>query len=617
MTRVTPSRAGDGRVERPPAHIRRPRRPREPTRMTHEPAGKIAYFSMEIAVDERFPTYSGGLGVLAGDLLRAAADLELPMVGITLVHRQGYFHQELDEAGRQSERAEAWRPEEMLEPVEPVTLPLNNRRLHIRAWRHWILGVTGHRVPVYFLDTDLPENAVWERAITNSLYGGDQRYRLYQEAVLGMGGVRLLRSQGLRKGLQFHMNEGHSALLALALLEERLSRRNLASAGPEDIEAVRQQCIFTTHTPVVAAFDQFPLELATEVLGLERMAALDAVQCCPAGKLNMTYLGLRCSRYVNGVAMRHGEVSQRMFPNDVVHSITNGVHAATWAAPAFQELYDQHLPEWRHDNLYLHNAIGIPLVEIRQAHQVAKRAMIKAIAQETGVRFSESVFTLGFARRAATYKRADLLFGDLERLRAIRRHGGPFQIIYGGKAHPSDEEGKAVIRRVFEAAKALRETIPVVYIANYDMNWARLLLSGVDLWLNNPRQPYEASGTSGMKAAINGVPSLSVLDGWWVEGHYEGVTGWAVGLEKNPADPGLEMVSMYEKLEKTILPMFYDRRQAYVGVMRAAMALNGSFFSAQRMAAQYARNAYLTAEPAESEPPGLPAPQETSADRPG
>ena len=617
MTRVTPYRAGDARVEQPPAHIRRPRRPRDPTRMTHEPAGKIAYFSMEIAVDERFPTYSGGLGVLAGDLLRAAADLELPMVGITLVHRQGYFHQELDEAGRQSERAEAWRPEEMLEPVEPVTLSLNNRRLHIRAWRHWILGVTGHRVPVYFLDTDLPENGVWERAITNSLYGGDQRYRLYQEAVLGMGGVRLLRSQGLRKGLQFHMNEGHSALLALALLEERLSRRNLASAGPEDIEAVRQQCIFTTHTPVVAAFDQFPLELATEVLGPERMAALEAVQCCPAGKLNMTYLGLRCSRYVNGVAMRHGEVSQRMFPNDVVHSITNGVHAATWAAPAFQELYDQHLPEWRHDNQYLHNAIGIPLVEIRQAHQVAKRAMIKAIAQETGVRLSESVFTLGFARRAATYKRADLLFGDLERLRAIRRHGGPFQIVYGGKAHPSDEEGKAVIRRVFEAAKALRETIPVVYVANYDMNWARLLLSGVDLWLNNPRQPYEASGTSGMKAAINGVPSLSVLDGWWVEGHYEGVTGWAVGLEKNPADPGLEMVSMYEKLEKIILPMFYDRRQAYVGVMRAAMALNGSFFSAQRMAAQYARNAYFTAQPAESEPAGLPAPQETSADRPG
>ena len=616
MTRVTLARTGGARVEQPPGYHRRSRRPYDPTRMTHEPTGKIAYFSMEIAVDERFPTYSGGLGVLAGDVLRSAADLELPMVGITLAHRQGYFHQELDEAGRQSERPEVWQPEAVLEPVEPVvTISLNNRRLHLRAWRHWILGITGHRVPVYFLDTDLPENGAWERMLTNSLYGGDERYRLYQEAVLGMGGVRLLRSQGLRKGVLFHMNEGHSALLALALLEERLSRRSLASAGPEDIEAVRQKCVFTTHTPVVAAFDQFPMELATEVLGPERMAALGTAQCCPAGKLNMTYLGLRCSRYVNGVAMRHGEVSQRMFPNDAVHAITNGVHAATWAAPSFQDLYDRHIPEWRHDNLYLHNAIGIPLADIRQAHQVAKRALNKAIAQATGVRLSDNVFTLGFARRAATYKRADLLFRDLDRLRAIRHHGGPFQIIYGGKAHPSDEEGKAVIRRVFEAAKALRDTIPVVYVGNYDMHWARLLLSGTDLWLNNPRQPYEASGTSGMKAAINGVPSLSVLDGWWVEGHYEGVTGWAIGVEKNPADPGLEMVSMYEKLEKVILPMFYDRRQLYLGVMRSAMALNGSFFSAQRMVSQYARNAYFPKPTADDQPEDLPAAQEASSDR--
>jgi starch phosphorylase len=503
----------------------------------------------------------------------------------------------------------------VLEPVEPtVVLPLNGRRLHIRAWRHWILGVTGHRVPVYFLDTDVPENAAWERTLTNLLYGGDGRYRLYQEVVLGMGGVRLLRCLGYRKGVRFHMNEGHSSLLALALLEERLHRRNVASATQEDIEAVRKQCVFTTHTPVVAAFDQFPPELATEILGQDRMAALSAAQCFPAGKLNMTYLALRCSSYVNGVALRHGEVSQEMFPNDVVHAITNGVHAATWASPPFQDLYDQHIPEWRHDNLYLRYAIAIPLAGIRQAHQVAKRAMIKAIAQETGVRLSENVFTIGFARRAATYKRADLLFRDLERLRATRHRGGPLQIIYGGKAHPIDEEGKALIQRVFEAAKALRDAIPVVYVGNYDMRWARLLLSGSDLWLNNPLQPYEASGTSGMKAAINGVPSLSVLDGWWVEGHYEGVTGWSIGLEKNPADPGLEVVSLYEKLEKIILPMYYDHRQQYVSVMRSAMALNGSFFNAQRMVWQYLRNAYFPEEPV-GDHVGDRAEQETFPDR--
>jgi starch phosphorylase len=563
--------------------------------MTQQPAGKIAYFSMEIAIDERFPTYSGGLGVLAGDVLRAAADLELPMAGVTLVHRQGYFHQALDQNGQQSQRPEPWQPESFLEPLEPiVSLSLNNRRLYVRGWRHWVVGVTGYRLPVYLLDTDVPENGGWERTFTNSLYGGDERYRLFQEIVLGMGGVRILRAQGMRKNILFHMNEGHSALLTLALLEERLGRRNLAAATPEDIEAIRQQCVFTTHTPVPAAFDRFPLDMTAEVLGPERVAALGPMQGTSEGKLNMTYLGLRCSRYVNGVAMRHGEVSQRMFPNDVVHSITNGVHAATWTSPQFQDLFDRHIPEWRHDNQYIHNAIGIPLAEIRQAHQTAKRALIKTIAEETGTKLSENVFTLGFARRAATYKRADLIFGDLERLREVRRRGGPIQIVYGGKAHPSDEEGKAVIRRVFEAAKALGENIPVVYVENYDMRWARLLLSGTDLWVNNPRQPYEASGTSGMKAALNGVPSLSVLDGWWVEGCYEGVTGWAIGLEKNPEDPSLEMTSLYEKLEKQILPAYYDRRQLYVAVMRSAIALNGSFFSAQRMVEQYARNAYFS-----------------------
>ena len=430
-----------------------------------------------------------------------------------------------------------------------------------------------------------------------------------------MGGVRILRSQGARKNVLFHMNEGHSALLTLALLEERLGRRSLGSVTPEDIEAIRQQCVFTTHTPVPAAFDQFPLDMTSEALGADRVAALGPMQATSAGKLSMTYLGLHCSRYVNGVAMRHGEVSQRMFPNDVVHSVTNGVHAATWTSPQFQDLFDRHIPEWRHDNQYIHNAIGIPLTEIRQAHQLAKRAMIKVIAEETGVKLAENVFTLGFARRAATYKRADLIFGDLARLREVRRRGGPFQIVYGGKSHPSDEEGKAVIRRVFEAARALADDIPVVYVENYDMRWARLLVSGADLWVNNPRQPYEASGTSGMKAALNGVPSLSVLDGWWVEGCYEGVTGWAIGLEKNPADPSLEMTSLYEKLEKQILPAYYDRRQLYVTVMRSAIALNGSFFSAQRMVEQYARNAYFSRTPAaEDHAETVPAVQETSSD---
>jgi starch phosphorylase len=555
---------------------------------------RIAYFSMEIAVDPRLPTYAGGLGVLAGDMLRSAADLALPMAGVTLLHRQGYFHQQLDAKGQQSESPEVWRPEEVFERLAPtVTLRLGEHAVNIQAWCYWITGTTGHKVPVYFLDTDVPDNTEWERSLTNNLYGGDERYRLCQEAVLGVGGVRLLRGLGHHKISRFHMNEGHAALLTVALLEEIVGRPNLASATEVEIEAVRSQCVFTTHTPVPAAFDQFPLELAREILGADRVGILESTRCCPFGNLNMTYLALRCSRYINGVAMRHGEISHDMFPNYPIHAITNGVHAATWVSSPFQELYDRHIPEWRHDNLYIRYAIGIDVAEIQEAHARAKREMIQAIATATGVQFSETVATIGFARRAAAYKRADLFFTDLERLRAIRQQVGPLQIVYGGKGHPRDLDGKAVIRKVFEAAAALRDSIPVVYLENYDMRWARLLTSGVDLWLNTPHRPYEASGTSGMKATMNGVPSLSVRDGWWVEGHLEGVTGWSIGFDQDGNQQSVEVNSMYEKLQYVILPMFYERPRKYAEVMRSAIAVNGSFFNTQRMVAQYLLNAYL------------------------
>lgn len=479
----------------------------------------IAYFSMEIAVDPAWPTYAGGLGVLAGDFLRSAADMGLAIAGVTLLPRRGYFRQHLDEFGRQTEEAEHWEPETVLEPLDPViSVKLNGGDVKIRAWRHSIIGISGCQVPVYFLDADLPENPAWERALTNSLYGGDEGYRLCQEAILGIGGVRLLRALGHRQISRFHMNEGHSALLTLALLEEETERRNLSQVSAEDIENVRQKCVFTTHTPVPAVFDQFSRELVVRVLGKERVGILDDTDCCHSGNLNMTYLALRCSRYINGVAMHHGEISQSMFPNYPIHAVTNGVHAATWTSVPFRELYDRHVPEWRRDNLYLRYAIGTPLEEIRQAHARAKFELLRSVADATGVHLNESIATLGFARRAAEYKRADLVFSDLNRLRAIREKAGPFQIIFGGKAHPRDEAGKAVIRKVVQAATALGDCIPVLYIENYDMRWGGLITAGVDLWLNTPHRPFEASGTSGMKAAMNGVPSLSVRDGWWVEG---------------------------------------------------------------------------------------------------
>ncbi len=566
--------------------------------MISEPDIRVAYFSMEIAVDPRIPTYSGGLGVLAGDVLRSAADLGIPMVGVTLLDRKGYFRQHLDEKGQQSEEPQEWKPEEVLEPLEPVVLGfLEGKEVKIRGWRYLMIGVSGHTVPVYFLDVNLSENSPWERTLTDQLYGGDDAYRLCQEAILGIGGVRFLRAMGHRNISRFHMNEGHSALLTLALLEEEIGRHNLTNVTPTDIEKVREKCVFTTHTPVPVAFDQFPLDLATRILGADRVRTFLATECCTDGTLNMTYLALRCSRYVNGVAMRHGELSQTMFPNYPIHSITNGVHAATWTSAPFRELYDRHIPGWRQDNLYLRYAVGIGVDEIRQAHLQAKSELLREIKQATGVQLSENVATLGFARRAAAYKRADLLFSDLNRLRAIRKNAGPFQVVFGGKAHPRDEAGKAEIRKVFEAAAALCDVIPVVYVSDYDIRWAQLFTAGVDLWLNTPHRPFEASGTSGMKAAMNGVPSLSVRDGWWVEGHFEGVTGWSVGVDEDPELPEVEVASLYDKLERLILPMFYEHPRTYAEIMRSAIAVNGSFFNTQRMLAQYVRNAYF---------PGIP-----------
>jgi starch phosphorylase len=563
---------------------------------------RIAYFSMEIAVDARLPTYAGGLGVLAGDMLRSAADFRLPIVGVTLLPRKGYFRQKLDRNGQQMESPEEWRPEEELEAVEgKVHFHLDKQAVSVQAWRYWIEGISGHKVSVYFLDTALAENSLWVQSLSDQLYGGDERYRLGQEAVLGIGGMLLLRELGHRHIARFHMNEGHSALLGLALLEEKVGRENLSRAGHDEIEAVRRQCIFTTHTPVQAAFDQFPMDLASEILGEDRIALLRETQCCPFGNLNMTYLALRLSHYVNGVAMHHVETSQGMFPRYPIHAITNGVHAVTWASPAFQELYDHHIPEWRRDNLYLRYAIGIPVREIWQAHMRAKREMIQEIMKATGVQLDENIATFGFARRATAYKRADFLFTNLDRLRAIRQRAGQFQVVFGGKAHPHDEAGKEIIGRIFKAAEALRGDVPVVYIENYDLRWAKLLTSGVDLWLNTPHRPYEASGTSGMKAALNGVPSLSVRDGWWIEGHFEGVTGWAVGFDQDPELHEIELASLYDKIERQILPKFYGQHEEYGTIMRSAIALNGSFFNTQRMVSQYLLNAYLPQESKEAQ----------------
>jgi starch phosphorylase len=557
----------------------------------------VAYFSMEIALDPAMPVYSGGLGVLAGDTLRSAADLGVPLVGVTLLHRKGYFYQRLDAHGRQIEEPVAWVPEDSLTELPArATMTIEGRAVQIRAWRYDVKGINGFTVCVYLLDTDLPDNTECDRHITDFLYGGDAHYRLCQEAILGLGGVRMLRALGRTDISLFHMNEGHSSLLTLALLDERAQQAGRSTPTHEDLEGVRRQCVFTTHTPVPAGHDQFPLDLVNRVLRRPDVTAMKDVFCCN-GVLNMTFLALTMSHYVNGVAKRHAEVSRQMFAPYVIDAITNGVHATTWVSPAFRALFDRQIPGWQENNLRLRYALNIPKAEVRQAHAEAKRHLIEYINRETNAGMDVHPLTVGFARRATAYKRADLLFADPNRLLHIASAVGPLQVVYAGKAHPRDTEGKAVIERIFRMKATLKGRVNIAYLENYDLHLARLLTAGVDLWINTPQPPLEASGTSGMKAALNGVPSLSVLDGWWLEGHTEGVTGWSVGEREADSESSVDRsaadaTSLYDKLERCIAPMFYGEPDRFADVMLHAIALNGSFFNSHRMLEEYVSKAY-------------------------
>ncbi len=557
----------------------------------------IAYFSMEIGLEAAIPTYSGGLGVLAGDTIRSAADCSVPMVAVSLLHRKGYFYQRLDSDGVQSEEAVEWRIDDFLQPVQQkVQLTLDGRNLMIGAWVYHVKGNAGYEVPVILLDADLDENDPNDRALTQQLYGGDKKHRLCQEAILGIGGVRMLRALDFKKLRRFHMNEGHASLLTLELLDEHVSESGAGEVSEEAIDAVRKQCIFTTHTPVPAGHDQFPLEMVKQVLGEHEALNLEGVFCCE-GTLNMTYLALSLSHYVNGVAKKHGEVSQQMFVHYQVDWITNGVHAETWTSEPFRAMYDEHIPGWRKDNFSLRYALSIPPEKIWSAHLEAKKVLTHCINRIGNTGMDMETLTIGFARRSTAYKRPDLIFRDIERLEQIAQER-PLQFVFSGKAHPNDQQGKEIIKKIFLSSKKLRDHVKIVYLPNYDIDLGKIMTSGVDLWLNTPQPPMEASGTSGMKAALNGVPSLSILDGWWLEGCIEGVTGWAIGPAHHQTEgedtSDQDATSLYDKLQNVIAPLFYDDRKAFITIMAHAIALNGSFFNTQRMIQQYVLKGYLT-----------------------
>lgn len=558
---------------------------------------KVAYFSMEIGLEEGMPTYSGGLGILAGDTVQSAADLRVPMVAVSLLHRKGYFFQKLNPEGWQIEEPADWVVEYFTkEQTSRVDVRIEGRTVHVRAWKYEVKGASGFIVPVYLLDTDLVENAPQDRELTHYLYGRDRAYRLAQEIILGIGGVKMLRALGHTEIEKFHMNEGHAALLTLELLDEQVRKRRGNGITDEDIAAVHEQCVFTTHTPVPAGHDKFPMDMVKHVMGDYEALQHPDVFCCE-DKLNMTYLALNLSHYVNGVAKKHGEVSQHMFASYKIDSITNGVHASRWVSDAMGDLYDQHIPSWREDNFSLRYALNLPKDQLLEARAKAKCQLIEHINRETNIGMDGSVLTLGFARRATGYKRADLIFADPEQLRKISRQAGKIQLVFAGKAHPNDNNGKELIKRIVASAASLKDDVKIVYLPNYDMTLGKLLTAGVDVWLNNPKPPMEASGTSGMKAALNGVPSLSILDGWWIEGCIEGITGWAIDgpnilSEERPADDTQDAKSLYEKLQ-LVVELYYKDTNRFCNIMLHAIALNGSFFNTQRMMQQYVLKAYF------------------------
>ncbi|MBI5888346.1 MAG: alpha-glucan family phosphorylase [Deltaproteobacteria bacterium] len=564
--------------------------------ITDEP--KIAYFSMEIGFRSDIPTYSGGLGVLAGDTIKSASDLNLPMVAVTLIHRKGFFKQTLDSSGWQTEHPEEWEPSRHMTLLKhKVAVRIEGREVVIQAWTYNVAGhVSGWNIPIFFLDTNVHENAPEDRAITDHLYGGDERYRLKQEIVLGIGGVVMLRSLGVRVK-KYHMNEGHAALLTVELLSRH--KKDIETVWDErqvwDVDKVKDLCVFTTHTPVAAGHDKFPYDLVGHVMGeilpqdvLKDLAGKD--------KLNLTLLGMNLSRYINGVAKKHGEVSKSMFHGYKIQAITNGVHSFSWTCDSFARLYDRYLPGWANEPELFVRVDKIPDDEVWAAHMEAKKTLIDYVNAATGAGMDCDTLTIGFARRATAYKRANLLFADTDRLRKIAK--GRMQVIYAGKAHPKDFDGKKIIQEIINRGRQLAPDIKLVFLPNYNIDLALKIISGVDVWLNTPMRPREASGTSGMKAAHNGVINWSVLDGWWIEGHIEGYTGWSIGpapVESTLAhvEDGTDEEDLYHKLEHEVLPAYHGRREIWIKMMKNAIGKNAYYFNSHRMMRRYVTEAYI------------------------
>lgn len=537
---------------------------------------KVAYFSMEIALENDIKNFAGGLGVLAGDILRAASEKKYPILAVSLLYKHGYFKQVITKKGKQETRVDKTNFSKLKLLPFKINLNISQDKVVVRAWKYILKSGDGLEIPVYLLDSDWPENREKHRRLCENLYDGDLRKKLKQSIILGRGGVKLLEKLRETDVKKIHLNEGHGALAAIELFLN--SKKKSLS---DKIKEVREKLVFTTHTPVVAGHDIYFGEF---LLKYQPDFPIKVKGLVKDDRVNFTNLAMFFSSYINGVSLKHRAVSRKMFPAYKIDSITNGINSSLWTAPEFKELFDRYIPNWQEKNELLKQAEKISLLEIKSAHQKAKLRLIKLVEEKTKLKFREDVFTITFARRFAPYKRPSLLLDDLEALKKINKKVGKIQIIYSGKAHPNDVVGQTLISEVNKRIKELAKEIKIAFLENYDIEIAKVLVAGSDLWLNNPVAPNEASATSGMKAAHNGIPQLSTLDGWWPEA-YPKKTGWII------KDDGVEN-NLLEVLSEKIIPLYYKKEEEYFKICRKAISLNAAKFNTQRVLGEYIKKAY-------------------------
>ncbi|MEI6532799.1 MAG: alpha-glucan family phosphorylase [Candidatus Roizmanbacteria bacterium] len=559
---------------------------------------KVAYFSMEFMLRTHIPTYAGGLGMLAGDLLRSCADMNVPAVGITLVYAGSTFNQVFLPDGTQSYQEIDYRKnDQFVKMPHEIKIIIDGQDVIVDCWRYDIVGYNEFVVPVFLLDTNHHENEPWMRHITENLYGGGDYARICQELVLGVGGIKMLREMGYEDVEQYHMNEGHAAFVPLALLPENDYKD----------EEVKKKCVFTTHTPIPEGHDIFPYEMAYKYCGvyfpwhIKQLAGEDS--------LSMTRLALSMSHFSFGVSQKHGELSREMFPDFKIGAITNGVHARTWISSTSQDLYNEFIPGWiENPDLLKEAPEKLPDDKLWETHQQNKGILVDFVNKhltsitteeeklhpDKDQMFDTDTLTIALARRPVGYKRPLLIYRDLIRL--IRIGAGRLQIIQAGKSHPADTNSQQLVSEILKYSKKLKGILRIVYLENYSPKIARMLVSGCDVWLNTPKRHLEASGTSGMKAVMNGVLNFSVLDGWWIEGyHMRPDAGFSIGPEPAELHPqnddNKDGEDMYSKLEDVIIPMYYNNRKEWVRRMKQSITL-GAYFNTNRCIREYEKIAW-------------------------